>query len=45
MEMLLVFTLPSGGVGSTVENVAGGAASSYLLFMPAKLHYFPLLHV
>ena len=45
MEILLAFTLPSSGVGSTVENVAGGAASSYLPSMPAKIHYFPLLHI
>lgn len=45
MEMLLAFTLPSNGVGSMVDNVAGGAASSYLPYTPAKLRYFPLLHV
>jgi len=45
MEMLLAFTLPSSGVGSVVENVAGGAASTYLPPMFAELHYFALLNI
>lgn len=37
MEMLLAFTLLSSGVGSMLENIAGGATSSYLPSMLAKL--------
>lgn len=44
MGMLLTFTLHTRGVGAIVEIESGGAASSYLLSMLAKLHSFPFLH-